>query len=309
MSTQLEGYGIDINNIVVWSKDYDYYSHLDPKYYRDELSEQYRLVFGREMNWETPKTYNEIINWEKLNLHDSRRTNLADKVRVKEYIKEKIGEEYLNNLIGQGIYDDVDQINFDNLPNAFVIKMNNGSGKNIIIKDKSKANIDEIRRTLRDWSKINYAYCNGTYEMHYHDIVPKIICEEYLQGVAEDVCDYDVYCFHGEPKYIHCVRGCHTDSWRGAFYDTEWKRQPFSHGCPEDNEPADRPPQLEKMLELSRKLSEGFDHVRIDWWDLPDGRLLFCEMTFSSWAGFSPFKPDKYDLFFGMLITNPQKVV
>ena len=299
---QLENIGVNSECILTYfrTKDYEYKSTLDKKFYEEEISEQYEAVFGKKMNWNNPTTYTEIINWEKLNLRDKRRTRLADKYLVREWVKEKIGEEHLTTLYG--VWDNVEEINFDNLPNSFVLKPNHRSGRNIIVKDKSKINIDEVCKKLKVELSINHAYIS--YELHYRDIKPKIICEEYLEGVAESLYDYNIYCFHGEPEYIWCIKGSHRPGCQASFYNKNWEIQPFSLGYPKDPILAPRPERLEEMLELSRKLSGDFEHVRVDWYSLPDGRLLFGEMTFSTWAGIEKFEPEEYDLIFGNMIKN-----
>lgn len=297
---QLKDLGIDEERIVAchYQKDYEYFSTLDEKYYQEEISEQYKDVFGKEMNWENPTTYTEIINWEKLNVKDERKTLLADKYSVREWIREKIGDEHLTKLYG--VWENAEEIDFDALPKAFVLKPNHCSGHNIDVKDKTVVNIEEVRKKLNSSLKINYAY--QCYEFHYKDIIPKIICEEYLEGVAENVYDYNIYCFHGEPEYIWCIKGSHRPECRASFYNKNWEMQPFSFGYPKDPILAPKPEKLEKMLELSRILSKDFEHVRVDWYNLPDGRVLFGEMTFASWAGLKKFEPEEYDLLFGELI-------
>ena len=148
--------------------------------------------------------------------------------------------------------------------------------------------------------KSNFAF--QTFEMQYKNVVPKIICEEYLEGVAESVYDYNIYCFHGEPEYIWCIKGSHRPGCQASFYNKDWELQPFSYGYPKDPVLAPRPEKLDEMLELSRVLSKDFQHVRVDWYNLPDGRVLFGEMTFSTWSGLMHFEPEKYDAVFGSLI-------
>lgn len=275
MKEQMRALGIPEEQILTCSgvKDYEYYRNLDESEYKRELSELYLMRMGRELNWDNPSTYTEIINWEKLNLHDERKTLLADKIGAKKYIKEKIGEKYLAKIYG--IWNDADEINFEQLPKSFVLKLNHGSGFGIVVPDKEAIDQESVRKQLMQWKSLNYAYCNGSFEMHYRDIIPRIICEEYLEGVAESVYDYGVYCFHGMPLYIHCQSACHRPGWCGSFYDADWNLQDFTYGCPSDPVKAARPKNLDEMLRLSKILSQDFKHVRVDWYDLPDGRVLF----------------------------------
>lgn len=300
LNVQLQELGIRKNCIIVYYfyRDNDYLRNLDEKYYQEELQEIYYKIFGKKINWDNPTTYNEKINWEKLNIKDARRTRLADKYLVREWIKEQIGDKYLTKLYGA--WDHTEEIDFAKLPKAFVMKLNNGSGRNIIVKDKSQANWDSICQQLNEWKERNFAF--ETLELHYKDIIPKIICEEYLEGVAENVYDYNIYCFHGKPVYIWCIKGSHRPECQASFYNTDWEMQPFSYGYPKDPVLAPKPERLDEMLHLSKKLCEGFEHVRVDWYNLPDGRVLFGEMSFSSWSGLSKWVPEEYDTVFGKLI-------
>ena len=297
---QLQELGINKKDIITYYyyRDYDYLRNLDEKYYQDEIEAMYYEKFGERMNWQNPVSYNEKINCEKLKVKDNRRTQLADKYLVREWIKDQIGEKYLTKLYG--VWEDANDINFDRLPNQFVFKLNNGSGRNIIVKDKEKIDKVQVCQQLNEWKVHNFAF--ESYELHYKDIIPKIVCEEYLEGVAENVYDYNIYCFHGEPEYIWCIRESHRPGCRASFYNKEWEMQPFSYGYPKDPVLAPRPEKLEEMLELSKILCKEFQHVRVDWYNLPDGRVVFGEMTFSTWGGLMHFEPKEYDIVFGRLI-------
>lgn len=297
---QLVQLGIDEENIILYNdlSDPDYIRELDENEYPNVVNSMYLRIFGHEIDFNNPTTYNEKISLEKIYLRDPIRTKLADKVEVREWIKEQIGEKYLTKWYG--IWDNAEDIDFETLPQSFVLKLNNGSGRNILVKDKSSINVEEIITQLNQWKRINYAYT--VMELHYKDIVPKIICEEYLKDLAESVYDYDIYCFHGKPKYIWCIKGSHRPNCHASFYDLNWEMQPFSYGYPKDEVLAPRPEKLDEMLKLSEILCKQFKHVRVDWYNMPDGRLLFSEMTFTTWAGLSKFVPEEYDLKFGELI-------
>lgn len=268
---------------------------LDDKEY---ISRKFKYIFGYELDFNNPKTYNEKINVDKLSNRDSHKTRLVDKFLVKDWVKEQIGEKYVTRLYG--VWDDANDIDFETLPEAFALKTNNGSNKNIIVKYKNKIDYAQVRKQLNEWKDEKLAY--GTRELQYKDIVPKIICEEYLEGVADNIYDYNVFCFHGEPEYIWCIKGSHKPDCQASFYNKKWEMQPFSYGYPKDNVLAPKPEKLEEMLALSRILCKEFPHVRVDWYILPDGRILFGEMTFSTWAGFQHFVPEEYDAYFGTLI-------
>lgn len=304
---QLLGLGVRDEDIVVnypSPYDYHYLRKLDPQDYREAIGDMFLDRYGRQIDWNYPKTYNEIINWEKINVKDERRSKLADKYLVKQWVAEQIGEEFVPNLLG--VWDNADEVDLDLLPDRFVLKANNASGNIFVVTDKAKIDRDALRKTMDQWMKINFAY--WSLELHYGDIVPRIICEEYVEGIGEELYDYDVYCFGGEPQYIECIKACKKENPTAAFYDKDWNRQEFSYGYPMDNQPAPKPEQLEKMLELSRVLSRDFPHVRVDWYITRDGRILFSEMTFSTWSGLSIFSPEKYDTLFGELILSQNRV-
>lgn len=300
---QLLAFGIEKDNIVAQHytcRSYEYLSSLKEAEVRRELDSIYFERFQKPMNWDNPMTYNEKLNWEKIFVRDERKTRLADKYLVREWVKEKIGEDYQTRIYG--VWDKAEDIDFSMLPNKFVLKVNNGSARNIIITDKNQLDEEKVCGQLKEWLGKNFYYTN--FEIQYKDIVPKIICEEYLEGVAENLYDYDVFCFHGEPKYIWCISGSHRKGCKASFYDLNWNKQPFSYGYPLDEEDAPRPENLDKMLELSRVLSKDFKHARVDWYQYPAGKhgILFSEITFTTWSGMKHFVPEEYDRILGDMI-------
>lgn len=299
LRAQLKAMGIKAEDILDYDMAvYKYMENLPESKYQNWLDEEFSEIFGYRMDWNKPVTYNEKLNWEKVHVRSALRTKVVDKYRVREYIKDKLGEEYLNELYG--VYDDASEIDFDKLPQQFVLKLNNGSSRNIVVKDKNTLDIAKTRAQLNRWKKINHAYT--CLEMQYKDVPPKIICEKFIPGMAESLYDYQFYCFHGKPKYIWCIKASHKENCQASFYDTDWKKQEFTFGYPGDPELAPRPKQLEKMLKISEILSADFEHVRVDLYELPDGCILFGELTLTSWGGFHKFVPLKYDFVWGGLI-------
>uniref|UniRef100_UPI0040574F52 ATP-grasp fold amidoligase family protein n=1 Tax=Acetatifactor sp. TaxID=1872090 RepID=UPI0040574F52 len=300
---QLQSDGVCEENIIVqeyYPQTYDFRSKLQENEYQKVIDMDYYERFLKLMDWESPCTYNEKINWEKAYVRDRRKTQLADKVLVREWIEDKIGGLYLNDIYG--VWDNPEDIDFSQLPEQFVLKMNNGSVRNIIVTDKSKLDKNEICKQINEWKNINFGHLY--LEEQYRGIKPKILCEKYLEGLADSFYDYDVYCFHGEPKYIWCINGSHKADCKAAFYDLSWNKQPFSYGYPLDEENAPRPKNLDKIVQLSRILAADFEHVRIDWYEYPDSEegFLFSEMTFSTWGGGKKFIPEEYDSIFGKMI-------
>ena len=144
--------------------------------------------------------------------------------------------------------------------------------------------------------------------MQYEAIPRKIFCEEYLEGLNSTCPQYNVFCFHGQPQWICRLRSPHTSEERGRFYDTHWKTEEFYFGYPLDSEIVPRPDNLDEVLDISRKLSQGLRHMRVDIYELPDGSLRFSELTLTSWAGLYTFVPERYDEEFGKLILGPESV-
>lgn len=299
---QLKELGIRSIDIYIYYAFFEYecVKNADLIEYEEIIKEQYKYYLGKELQLEKQETYNEIINWEKLNVSSPIRTELADKVKVRNWVKNKIGDEYLNKIYG--VWKSSEEIDFDCLPDSYVLKVNNGSARNIIVKNKTQLDISSAKKQIDYWIEHNYAY--NDLELHYRDIQPLVFAEKYLDGVAESVYEYDVFCFHGKPRYIWCIKGSHLPHCRASFYDLEWKMQPFSYGYPKDEEVAPKPLGLDEMIEKTSILAKEFKHVRVDWFLLPNGELYFGEMTFSTWGGYMPFVPDEMDLLFGKMITG-----
>ena len=246
--------------------------------YKKEIEDWYRNVSkNRYFNIDYPQTFNEKIQW--LKLYDSTpiKTRLADKYLEREWVKEKIGEKYLIELLGA--YDTFDEIDFKKLPKQFVIKCNHGCGYNIIVKDKSKLDIKEARKKINAWMKENYAFRFGC-ELQYRDIKPKIIVEKYLENKNHDfLTDYKFYCFNGNPKYLQIISSRTEKEHKTSFYDQNWTKQSFYDNLFE-NKVLEKPQNYQQMINLAQKLSQDFSYVRVDFYVLDDGTIKFGEMTF-----------------------------
>ena len=177
-------------------------------------------MINKPLNLDNPVTFNEKIQWLKLYNSIPIKTRLADKYLVREYVKNKIGKEYLIPLLG--VYDKFEEINFGMLPDKFVIKCNHGSGYNIIVKDKSKLNLKDIQTKINNWMNINYPFVYGM-ELHYRDIEPKIIIEEFMDDGTGDLKDYKITCFNGKPELIWVDSDRFTNHKRN-LYDLNWKQ-------------------------------------------------------------------------------------
>ena len=225
---------------------YDYYKNCSPNNYEKELKNWYKRWMKKDLNLENPQTFNEKIQW--LKLYDSTpiKTQLADKYLVRDYIKEKIGEEYLVPLLGA--WDKFDDIDFDKLPDKFVLKCNHGSGWNIIVTDKNNFDRAEAKKKMDTWMQKNFAFCAG-FELHYKNIKPKIIAEKFIEG---EMHDYRILCFNGEPKIVWDDKDV-VDRTKHSrnIYDTEWNLLPVGLVYPRRNLPDNKPKYLVQILECT----------------------------------------------------------
>lgn len=269
-----------------------------------ELRRLYKSRIGVDLNLENPVRYTEKIQWSKLYDRDSMRSTLSDKYAVREWIGEKIGDEYLIPLLG--VWESPDEIDFDKLPNNFVMKTNNASGTNALVKDKTKENLKRLKRRLRSW----LAFENGWYlfDLQYQDIPPKIIAEKYMidHGSSRELMDYKFMCFNGTPMYVWVDLDRYTDH-RRIVFDLDWKIQPWTqYGYPAVEEIVEKPQCFDEMVQIAKELSQGFGHVRVDLYSI-DNRPYFGEMTFTNGSGFEPIIPDEYDAVLGSMWKLPMQ--
>ena len=257
------------------------------------LTVLYNYVTGQKLNWNTPMRYNEKLQWLKAYDHNELYTIMADKYRVKKYVSDRIGSEYVIGLLG--VWKKPEDIDYSILPDRFVLKCNHDGGV-IIVKDKNSADYDDICRKLNFRLKRRFYY-NGR-EWSYKNIQPCILCEEYLEDATGELSDYKVMCFNGHAKIIQVHKGRFKDHTQG-FYDSEWNKLDISQSEIKSSEIVEpKPVFFDEMIKLSEELSAGIPHVRVDWYDY-NGRLLFGEFTFYDSAGFDDFIPDKWNYVMG----------
>lgn len=298
--------------------DSDYrFSILAGKGFYDDMPDEeylkrlYRSKFGKELNLESPKTFNEKQQWLKLYYRRPDITMMADKYAVRPYVAEKIGEKHLVPLLG--VWDNADDIDFNMLPDQFVLKCNHNSGTGMCIcKDKSKLNIEKVRAELKKGLAEDYSVT--TREWQYRDIPRKIIAEKYMKDALQNeqtgIINYKVACFNGEPKYLYVSRntvGKANDCL--SLLTPDWKPAPFYHGrYAAFDEIPPKPVNYEKMLEYSRILSEGLPFVRVDFYEI-DSQLYFGELTFMVASGFTRYQPEGTDELIGSWLQLPEKWV
>lgn len=255
------------------------------------IRRQYRNRTGKHLNLEKPELYNEKVQYTKLFCHDSRMKKLADKYEVREYVKEKIGEKYLTKLYG--LYNTVEEIPFERLPEQFAVKLTNGSGYNIICEKKTPKMVKTIQKRFRKWLKVDF-YKLGR-EWAYKDVKNRIICEEYIAGDgAYGLNDYKVFCFGGVPKMIQVDYARFTGHKRN-LYTPQWEF--INEKVAYENDPnADipKPENLQEMLDCAAALSKDFAHVRVDFYSVRN-RLIFGEITFYHGAGYLHYEHEEYE--------------
>lgn len=264
----------------------------------------FRRRMGKNLNLKNPKTFNEKIQW--LKLYDRRPEYVAmvDKYKVREYIAETIGEEYLIPLLG--VWDNPNEINFEKLPNQFVLKCTHNSGTGLCIcKDKSKLNINKVKGELQKGLEQDY-YLAGR-EWPYKNVPRKIIAEKYMvDSEKKDLIDYKVHNFNGVPKVILvCSKRFKKEGLRQGFFSPDWKRMGVKRpNHPVSDEEIKEPKNLKEMLWISEKLSKGYPFMRTDFYEI-NGKLYFGEITLYPAGGFSKFSPEKWDDKFGDWLKLP----
>lgn len=260
----------------------------------------YRYRIGKKLNLDNPKTFNEKIQWLKLYDRKDLYTQIVDKYEVRKYIEDKIGGEYLIPLLG--VYDSFDEINFELLPKQFVIKCTHDSGGLVICKDKNKLNIEKARKKINKCLNRNYFY--NTREWPYKNVKPRIIIEKYMVDESRtELKDYKFFCFNGEIKALFVATDRDVDT-RFDFYDIEFNKLPLKQYYKNGIKKVNKPKGYEEMLTLASKLSRGFPHVRVDFYDI-NGEIYFGELTLSHFSGMKKFEPEKYDYLFGSYIKLP----
>ncbi len=270
----------------------------------------YWIKFKKALNLEDPKTLDEKIQWLKLNTYNKNPlvTQCADKYLVREYIKECGCSEILNELYG--VYDRVEEIPWDALPNAFVIKWNFGCGHNLICFDKKSLNINESIKLLKKWKRSHKSFYLSYAEMQYRGIVPKLVCEKLITSSEGGLpIDYKFYCFNGDPKVVLVCVGREQDGGHAKYYffDREWNLRRYNKtgkNAPEGFT-IPKPLNMDKLFDYAERLSKPFPFVRADFY-LEAGQCYFGELTFTPLAGFDTERLPETQALFGDYVELPQ---
>lgn len=265
---------------------------------KKKIDKKYYEIHGRHLNWDHPQSFTEKICVSKIYMGTKEKTFLSDKISVREFVKERIGEEYLVPILG--VYEKFENIDFASLPNSFVIKCNHDCNSVTIIEDKTELSNKQIK-SLK-WKYNNYfllrefAYVN--FEYQYKGIKPKIIIERYL---GRNINDYKFFCFNGKVycSYTMIDYAMNHSNGKMGFFNREYKLLPYYRKDFEPlSEQLDKPQNYEQMVEIAEKLSSGFSHVRVDLYNI-DGKIYFGEMTFSNAGGLCQFEPEEFDKILG----------
>ncbi|MBR4151370.1 MAG: hypothetical protein IKT98_00240 [Selenomonadaceae bacterium] len=292
------------NEIHVFLQQQRRLKNLNPKLYPEALAKYFQKSTGQKLDFNNLKTFTQKMQWIKIYDATPLKSRLADKYLVRNWVAEKIGAEYLIPLLG--VWNDFDDINFDELPDQFVLKCNHGSGMNIIVRDKKTFDKQNAHEKINAWLTFNFSAL--ALELHYTRVDRKIIAEKFMtNGNLPDLTDYKFWCFNGKPTYCVFYSNRSTDC-RMNYFDMNWECMHFrsiDHPNSEHPEKIPKPKNFELMKELAIKLAEGFSFVRVDFYEI-EGRVYFGEMTFTPAAGNLYFNPTSTDEYLGSLLKLPE---
>lgn len=292
-----------IEKVILYGTRNGWFNWIPDKLY---LKMIYRIRMKKVLNFSEPKTFNEKLQWLKVNNRSEAYTTLVDKYSVRAYIKKMIGEKYLIPLLG--VWDRLEDIDIDSLPDQFVLKTTHDSGGVFICNDKSKFDKDKAYQKLK--SSLGHDYYGESREWPYKNVKRRIIAEAFMKDTkSAELKDFKFYCFNGVPTYCHVIGSRHTNETMD-FYDMKWNLMPFTkmksktEVFPHDSSNAKPPVCLDEMIAVAEKLSKDFPFVRIDLYQI-NNKVYFGEITFFPNSGFGEFSPESWDLKLGEQINLP----
>ncbi len=294
--------GKNIYNLLFYSKIINFIRYK--AYLSDEkyIEQQYYKKFHKIINLDEPSNFNEKNNWRKLNDRKDIYTLMVDKYEIKGIIKERLGEKYTFPLLG--VWNNVNDINFEDLPDKFVLKTNHSGGV-IVCRDKSTFDITEAKKELNNNLKINYFLMSR--EWPYKNVVRKIICEKYM---GENLTDYKIYCFNGVPTYTFVwenqsrVDGRKPEAYFCGAYDYDWKKTDLEIDYPSLNKNIEKPSCYNELIKVATAMSKDIPFVRVDCYVI-DNNVYVGETTFFPWGGWQKFKNEKWNEKLGKLEKLP----
>lgn len=267
------------------------------------LKLSYRAYLGNKLDLDNPKTFNEKLQWLKLHDRNPKYNELVDKQMVKEYIAKEIGEEYVIPTLG--VWNSVEEIEFDKLPKQFVLKCTHDSGSTIVCKDKDKFDFEVAKKKLSKKMKKNLFWWGR--EWPYKDLKPRIIAEEYMEDCAtEELRDYKWYCFDGEPNVLMVNTDRSKGKTKADYFDMDYEYLQLNWGYPHATNIPQKPEQFGKMKQIAAILSANIPHVRVDFY-VVNNKIYFGELTFFDASGFEKIEPVEWDYTLGSWIKLPLK--
>ena len=275
-----------------------YYHLLPREKYEEEARKRFLLKAGTNLDLNDPRTLNEKIQWLKFNRDTPMKAKLTDKTAVRDWVREKLGEEYLKKIYGP--WDTFDEIDMESLPEPFILKPNHGSAMTMIVKDKNEMDMDAARQKVNKWLTTNYAY-RGL-EMQYEHIKPKVFAEEYYGDKGKDFFEYKIYCFNGKVGFLSTAIRENNIATSATLYYPDWEVAPFkTKKYP--IEPVKKPAALPELIRTAEILSGNFKFVRVDIYIMKDNSIKFGEMTFTPTNGEELWDPLEYDKIIGDMLT------
>ncbi|HQK68449.1 MAG TPA: ATP-grasp fold amidoligase family protein [Bacteroidales bacterium] len=259
------------------------------------------LRMDYHLDLKNPETFNEKLQWLKLYYRNTLYETLVDKYAVRNYVSEKIGNQYLIPLLG--VYQDVSEIKWDTLPEKFVLKCTHDSGSSIICKDKSQLNKNLAYKKLSKRLKNNITY-NNLREWPYKNVKRRIICEKYMADETGELPDYKFFCFNGEPKAMFIATERNSGDVKFDYYDINFNKLNIVQFHKESGKSLPKPQCFDEMIRLSKILSWNMPHVRVDLYEIA-GKVYFGELTFFHHSGLVPFSPNRIDKLWGSWIELP----
>ncbi len=290
----------DKNYRTKWLCSRGFYKSMSDERYLKKL---YKASMGKPLNLDNPITFNEKLQWLKLYDRKPIYTTMVDKYEAKKYVADIIGEEHIIPTLG--VWDRFEDIDFDSLPNQFVLKCTHDSGGLVICRDKNRLDRKAARKKINAALKRNYYYSSR--EWPYKDVKPRIIAEQYMEDRSGPLPDYKAFSLDGFTRAmaIATERFNKGEETKFDFSNMEFRHLPFTNGHPDSKKDIKRPEAFEKMVELANEFSKGNPPLGVDFYEI-DGQVYFGELTFSHWSGMMPFEPEKWDTKFGEWIKLPE---
>lgn len=263
------------------------------------LSWRFESFLGYKLNLVSPLTFNEKMQWLKIHNRSPLYTDMVDKIAAKDIAAKEMGYEKVIETIG--VWDNPEEIVFDELPDKFVLKTTHDSGGSIICKERSSFNIDYAKAILAKALRKNLYYFGC--EWPYKDVRPRILAEKFMSNPGREVLDvYKVMCFNGEPKIVQVVQNDKTAEETVDYYDLEWNKLPFSEGYPNSKHQISKPVKLVEMIDYAMRFSKDIPFLRVDFYEI-QGEVYFSEFTFFNNSGFCRFQPGKWDRILGDMLS------